>query len=331
MLNQGEGPFVANPSHSALCTKEALRAQDSNTDLIEVPKVLDCVPPIPKMSIESNAYRGSLIKPFQEIRGRYKKWMNVSRNPFRVAVLSWAQYREENQRYTVLSTCVAPTSKIKVRSAIHSEPFLKPFRQIRNYRKWRKLCKKTFRGEVFLWAQDNGNYHRYTAYYDTGSSGNFIRRAVVEELGLETTRGGSTGFSGLDGNKVTVQDSVMPKWEMIRSGRIFEDIAFHVVEEIPQGLDMILGEGFLIERKVVKMALPNFFDRTSKSSLYQPLHHHCQPLTSYRVQHQRSRPVSRTDLRWKCLSDTTTRESQQGRNSVNSETIYDGYHSSGYK
>ncbi len=92
-----------------------------------------------------------------------------------------------------------------------------------------------------VWHSSGQYDNEYLALIDTGSKENFILRSVVEDLELRTMRKFPMTIKTLAGHKVEVSECVQPMWKFSTSSRRHQEYPFHVVPEIPSGIDMVLG------------------------------------------------------------------------------------------
>ena len=95
---------------------------------------------------------------------------------------------------------------------------------------------------VTIWHSNGQERECYLGLLDTGTSGNFICRSVVQELELGIIDRGTTNVTAFD-HTFTVNERVQPKWQFKKYPRPnpHEDFEFFVVPRIPDNIDIVLG------------------------------------------------------------------------------------------
>lgn len=172
-----------------------------------------------------------------------------------------------------VSNHVSLTRKTGFRLASYWEHLIQQFRKIYQYTYLE--CKQGFKVQIVFRLRGREISRPYTALFDTGSTENFICRAVVDELRLETRRGwGITSSTGLNGHEVLLEYAVMPRWQIIGHKRDFEKEVLYVMDDIPQGVDVVLGEPFLTENRAVRRNLIYQSNNASRSLLHYSQHCH---------------------------------------------------------
>ena len=95
---------------------------------------------------------------------------------------------------------------------------------------------------VKIWHRDGQGYkEKRMALIDSGTDESFIRRSIVEELELETTRIPPTALTAFDGCVFTVSERVQPMWRFHIGSLRHQEYSFFVVPNIPGNRDMVLG------------------------------------------------------------------------------------------
>lgn len=123
-----------------------------------------------------------------------------------------------------------------------------------------RLSARMSRGMVFqheqyvrIWHQSGQYVKKFNIMLtDTGANENFIRRSIVEELELKTTRITPTTIVTLNEHNFTVSERVQPMWQFQKGSWRHQEFPFWVLAEIPGDRDMVLGN---IARKELKIEL----------------------------------------------------------------------------
>ena len=109
------------------------------------------------------------------------------------------------------------------------------------------ICRKTFESSaarlVLIRNQNCRRDKKKLMLIDTGAIENYIRRSVVDELGLAIEPGCPIVSTGLNGYKFTSRGHVEPEWRFSDPPIPKEHprFQFHIVDEIPGGFDILLG------------------------------------------------------------------------------------------
>ena len=112
----------------------------------------------------------------------------------------------------------------------------------------------------------------YLALFDTGAQINLIRRSVVHDLGLPIYEDSVPEVvETVQGIEVPINDYVQPKWQLHIGRQKHQRFRFFVVDELPDGLDVLVGNDVMndigISLRANKRALP-LFPKGGKGSLY---------------------------------------------------------------
>ena len=124
---------------------------------------------------------------------------------------------------------------------------------------------------VRIWHRNGRDYKEFRiALIDSGADVSLIRRSIVEELELETTRVTPTTLTALDNHVFSVSERVQPKWQFHIGSWRHQEFPFFVVSEIPGNRDMVLGNIARIELGIEFRVSGALVAQEDHQGLFQP-------------------------------------------------------------
>ena len=112
-----------------------------------------------------------------------------------------------------------------------------------------------FNLEVMVWDPCQQRLRPREASLDTQATDNLILSSVVDDNNLERhpLEAGNEGWETVNGHTFYVTHYVVPRWHFSKGKKRFHDIRFLVVDTMPPSVEMLLGNAFIISRKLLSL------------------------------------------------------------------------------
>ena len=108
---------------------------------------------------------------------------------------------------------------------------------------------------VLIWDRSQQNAEPYLALFDSGSADNFIIRSVAHERDLTVYPLPDKGqtYKLLGGSTIHASEYVQPDWRFLIGRKRHRKFPFIVLEQLPNGLDLVVGEHALNELNIHRL------------------------------------------------------------------------------